>query len=281
MTQPRTYPHGVTCWIDTEQPDPAAAARFYGGLFGWSLTDAMPPGAPGSYVIATQEGQDVAALAPGAGGTATWNTYVAVDDCDATAAAVAALGGSVTAPPSDAGPAGRTAGCTDPQGAPFRLWQARRRPGAQRTNAPGTWNFSDLHTPDPSAALAFYVPLFGWRTTELPGGAGTMVQVPGYGDHLAATVDPDIHERQAEAPAGFADVIGGLAATLPAEPPHWHVVFAVADRDEAAATAERLGAVVLDAGENAWTRTARLRDPQGAEFTVSQFAPQTDGAADL
>ena len=40
-------------------------------------------------------------------------------------------------------------------------------------------------------------------------GFATMIQVPGYGDHLAATVDPDIHERQATAPPGFADVIGG------------------------------------------------------------------------
>ena len=81
VTQQRTYPHGVTCWIDTGQPDPEAAARFYSGLFGWTLTDAVPPGAPGSYLIATLDGQDVAAIAPGAG-TPSWNTYVAVDDVD-------------------------------------------------------------------------------------------------------------------------------------------------------------------------------------------------------
>ena len=272
MALQRTYPHGVTCWIDTEQPDPAGAARFYGELFGWTLTEAMPPGAPGSYLIATLAGQDVAAIAPGTGGPATWNTYVAVDDCDATAARVPELGGTVTAPPADAGPGGRAAACTDPQGAPFRLWQARRRLGAQLTNAPGTWNFSDLHTPDPAAALAFYAPLFGWRTADLPG-AGTMVQVPGYGDHLAATVDPGIHERQAGAPPGFADVIGGVAATRPGEAPHWHVTFSVADRDAAAATVERLGGTVPATGEDAWSRTALVRDPSGAEFTISQFAP--------
>jgi hypothetical protein len=273
MAPQRTYPHGVTCWIDTDQPDPAAAAAFYGGLFGWQLTEAMPPGAPGSYLIATLEGADVAAIAPGKAGTAVWSTYVAVDDCNAAAAAVPGLGGAVTVPPADAGPGGRAATCTDPQGAPFRLWQARRRLGAQLTNAPGAWNFSDLHTPDPAAAVAFYAPLFGWRRTELPGGAGTMLQVPGYGDHLAATVDPDIHERQAGAPPGFADVIGGVAATGPGEPPHWHVTFSVADRDAAAGTAERLGATVLAATDDPWTRRALLRDPQGAEFTISQFAP--------
>jgi predicted enzyme related to lactoylglutathione lyase len=267
----RTYPHGVTCWIDTEQPELDAAGAFYSGLFGWTLTDAVPPGAGDSYLIATLDGQDVAALAPATGGQpAAWNTYVAVDDADATAAAVQPLGGGVAMPPADAGPGGRWALCLDPFGAEFRLWQARRRLGAQLVNVPGTWNFSDLHTPDSGTALAFYGSLFGWRTSELPGGAGTLLQVPGYGDHLAATVDPGIHERQATAPPGFADVIGGLVVD---DEPHWSVTFSVVDRDDSAATAERLGARVLGSAENPWTRTARVRDPQGAEFTVSQFTP--------
>lgn len=274
MGQQRTYPHGVTCWIDTEQPDVEAARAFYTGLFGWRLTEAMPPGAPGSYLIATLDDQDVAALAPApAGAPARWHTYVAVDDADATAAAAEAHGGTVVAAPQDAGPAGRAATCADPAGAEFRLWQAGRRPGAQRTNAPGAWNFSDLHTPDRDAAMAFYTPLFGWRAADLDQGAGTMLQVPGYGDHLAATVDPGIHERQASAPAGFADVIGGLVVIAAGEPSRWHVTFTVADRDESAGTAQRLGATILRSSENMWTRDALIRDPQGAEFTISQFTP--------
>ncbi|MGY1602193.1 VOC family protein [Geodermatophilus sp. SYSU D00815] len=274
MTGPRTYPHGVTCWIDSEQPDLEAARAFYAGLFGWTLTDAVPPGAPGSYLVATLDGQDVAALAPATDGRPpAWNTYVAVDDADATAAQVQTTGGMVAVPPEDAGPGGRTAVCLDPLGAEFRLWQARRRPGAQLTNVPGTWNFSDLHTPDRTTAMAFYRPLFGWLDVDMEMDAGTMIRVPGYGDHLAATVDPGIHDRQASAPAGFADVIGGLLVVGPDEPARWHVTFTVADRDDSAATAERLGGTVLGTDESPWTRTALVRDPQGAEFTVSQFTP--------
>jgi predicted enzyme related to lactoylglutathione lyase len=271
MAVPRTYPHGVTCWIDSEQPDVAAASRFYAGLFGWTLTDALPADAPGT-LIATLDGQDVAALAPATGGTASWNTYVAVDDADRTAAAVAAAGGRVVRAPADAGPDGRAAVCRDPFGAEFRLWQARRRLGAQLVNAPGTWNFSDLYTHDADAAMAFYAPLFGWVATEIEG-AGTMLQVPGYGDHLAATVDPHIHDRQAGAPEGFADVVSGMVVVPPTEPARWHVTFTVADRDGSVATAESLGATVLRSGEDMWTRNAVLRDPQGAELTVSQFTP--------
>jgi hypothetical protein len=47
----------------------------------------------------------------------------------------------------------------------------------------------------------------------------------------------------------------------------------VADRDDSVATAERLGATVASSGDDVWTKHALLRDPQGAEFTVSQFTP--------
>jgi uncharacterized protein len=274
MGKLRTYPHGVTCWIDTEQPDLEAAGAFYAGLFGWTMTDATLPRAPGSYYIATLDGQDVAAVGSASGaGPATWNTYVAVDDADAIAAAVAARGYMVLAAPRDLGTAARAATCVDPFGAEFRLWQAGERLGAQRTNSPGAWNFSDLYTPDRAAAMAFYTPLFGWRAADLDQGAGTMLQVPGYGGHLAATVDPGIYERQGSAPPGFADVIGALVVIAAGEAPRWHVTFTVADRDDSAATAERLGAMVVSSSDSLWTKDALIRDPQGAAFTVSQFTP--------
>lgn len=268
----RTYPPGVTSWIDTEQPDVDAAAAFYGGLFGWTLTDVVPPGAPGRYLIATLDGQDIAGIGPAAGTDTRWHTYVAVADADESVAAVGPLGGEVVQGPVDVGPAGRWVAVRDPQGAPFRLWQAGRRPGAQLTNVPGAWNFSDLYTTDRDRATAFYQGLFGWRIVDMAMDAGTMIQVPGYGDHLAATTDPGIHERQKSAPPGFADVIGGIVVD-PDGPPAWRVTFTVADRDGSVAAAERLGATVLESGESAWTRHARIRDPQGADLMLSQFTP--------
>ena len=32
-----TYPAGVPCWVETLQPDLAAAMRFYAGVFGWAM----------------------------------------------------------------------------------------------------------------------------------------------------------------------------------------------------------------------------------------------------
>src|SRR6476661_8786164 len=53
------YIAGVPCWVDTSQPDPDAAAEFYGGLFGWEFEDAMPAGVPDAgrmAVLADPEG---------------------------------------------------------------------------------------------------------------------------------------------------------------------------------------------------------------------------------
>ena len=278
MPEPRTYPEGVPSWVDAEQPDLEAAQAFYGGLFGWTFEDASQADHPFRYVVAQLDGQDVAGLAgpgdqPLPTGTPAWNTYVAVDDADEVAARVVEAGGHLVHGPALAAEHGRFAACADPAGVPFRLWQAGDRPGAQIVNVPGAWNFSDLHLTDPGAAVEFYGSVFGWAVDDL--GFASMIRRPGYGDHLAATIDPGIHERQAgvSAPPGFADAIGWLAPAQPEEEPHWHVSFTVADRDAAAADVERLGGTVLRRTDTDWTREALVRDPQGAVFTASQFTP--------
>ena len=279
MSQPRTYPEGVTSWIDLERPDVEAAQAFYGGLFGWTFTDATPPGASLRYVVAKLDGLDAAGIgepAEAAGravGPAAWNTYVAVTDADAAAARIEAAGGRVLVGASDVGEAGRSAVCADPSGVPFRLWQARRMLGAQIVNTPGAWNFSSLHAADPAASAAFYSEVFGWSVDDL--GFAVMIRRPGYGDHLEATIDPEIRTRQVGAPPGFADAIGWLAPVGADEQPHWHVSFTVADRDATATAAERLGGTVLGRTDSDWTRDARIRDPHGGVFTASQFTPPT------
>lgn len=271
----RTYPPGVPCWIDTEQPDIGAAAEFYAGLFGWTYEDVLPPGAEDRYLIAKLDGQDVAGLASGGEGTPKWITYISVEDADATVRRLVAAGAGVRVEPADAGEGGRSAALIDPEGAEFRLWQARRRLGAQVANSPGAWNFSDLHTASPSSAIEFYGAVFGWQVDDV--GFGLMIRRPGYGDHLEATVDPNIRARQSELPAppGFEDAIAWIAPTSPGEPPHWHVTFAVADRDQTVDDARQLGGQVLRQTDTEWTREALIRDPQGAEFTASQFTPPT------
>ena len=56
----RTYPAGVTSWIDVESADLDASADFYRGLLGWETEQVTPPGAPERYLVATVGGLEVA-----------------------------------------------------------------------------------------------------------------------------------------------------------------------------------------------------------------------------
>ncbi len=278
MDQPRTYPDGVPSWIDVEQEYIAAAQAFYGGLFGWTFVEVDAPGARPA-VIARLDGRDVGGFSrarAGSRGAAStgWTTSVAVGDLDAAVQRVEAAGGRTASEAQNDGVGGRSIDVVDSTGVGFRLRRAGRRPGTQAVNEPGAWNFSYLHTNDQGRAIAFYRAVFGWEFDEL--GYATLIRQPGYGDHLASTVDPDIRERQSgvATPLGFEDAIAWLAAVGSGEePPHWHVAFTVADRDDAASTAERLGGTVVSTSDTDWTREAIVRDPQGAVFTASQFAP--------
>ncbi|MET0324769.1 MAG: VOC family protein [Ilumatobacteraceae bacterium] len=284
MTGRDGYPAGVPCWVDTEQPDPVAATEFYGSLFGWAFEERTPPGSDDRYFIATLDGQLVAAVAPardGGGGDRppVWNTYIWVDDADDSAALVWKEGGTVHLDPVDAGPAGRMAIVSDPTGASFRLWQAGRNRGAQVVNADNSWNWSNLDTPDPLTARAFYGAVFGWEldTIDLGDDEAMMWRLPGYGDHLADR-DPDLRQRQASAgaPAGFADAIGWMNRAADGAPAQWGVTFAVGDTDAIVARAVELGAtVVVDPFDAPAVRVAVLADPQGATFTVNHFDPTT------
>jgi predicted enzyme related to lactoylglutathione lyase len=274
----------VPCWIDTGQPDPEAAAAFYGGLFGWELEDEMPADSPGRYFMARLDGCDVAAvssLAEGSPPMPMWNTYVWVDSADDTAAKVKAAGGSVLSEPFDVLDSGRMAVFADPSGAVFNVWQANQHRGAQLVNAPGTWNWSDLHTNDLESAEEFYGAVFGWesQTAQMGAGQWTTWHRPGYGDVLEAN-DPGLRQRMKDfgAPERFEDAVATIVRIEDEHvPPHWGVTFSVDDTDAAAAkTAELGGAVIVEPFDAGPVRMAVVRDPQGAVFSVGKYTPPTD-----
>jgi hypothetical protein len=274
------YIPGVPCWIDTSQPDPAAAADFYGALFGWELEDVMPPEAPGRYYMARLPGGDVGAIgSPPEGGmsTAVWNTYIWVESADDTAAKVREAGGTVLAEPFDVFDAGRMAICADPEGAPFSVWQAGRNRGADVVNEPGSLNFNVLNTRDLDSAARFYGAVFGWEPIDV--GGAPMWALPAYADFLEART-PGTLQGAAEmgAPPRFMEVVAAaspLPDDQPDTPPHWSITFGVADADAVAAKATELGGTVLMPPFDApWVRMTVIRDPQGATFTASKFVPE-------
>ncbi len=275
------YLPGVPCWVDTSQPDPDAAVAFYGGLFGWEFEDVMPPGAGGRYYLARLRGGDVAAVGSqpeGDSARAAWSTYIWVDSADEAVSAIQAAGGAVALDPFDVLEAGRMAVCSDPEGAVFRLWQAKRHRGARIVNEPGSLNFNGLNTRDPERATSFYGSVFGWKTLAVDGNWQAW-RLPGYGEFLERG-DPGLRERMAQvgAPEGFADVVATLnpiAEDRTGLPAHWSVTFAVQDADAAAATAAALGGQVeVPPFDAPWVRMTVITDPQGATFLASQFMPE-------
>jgi uncharacterized protein len=279
MSERDGYIPGVPCWVDTNQTDPAKAAEFYKGIFGWQLEESMPEGAPGSYLIGRIRGGDVGAISSmpeGAPPVVAWNTYIWVDDADATAKKVVEAGGSELAEPFDIGDAGRMAVLADTEGAVFSVWQAREHRGSRIVNEHGAVIFNGLACRDVAAAERFYGEVFGWKQLPLPG--SPMWMLPGYGDHLEEST-PGLKEQASGmgAPDGFVDVVAQLQPIAEGDdtPPHWNVTFATDDVEATAALAAELGAEVLVGPVDApWVRHAVLRDPQGATFIASQFVPE-------
>ena len=118
----------------------------------------------------------------------------------------------------------------------------------------GAFSWSELMTPDPAAATAFYGPLFGWKAEPMPMPQGTYTVVK----------------------AGDASV-GGIMSPPPGmegAPAVWGVYVTVTDVDATVAQAVALGGKVIAPVMEVpgVGRMAVLADPQGACFSVMQYS---------
>jgi predicted enzyme related to lactoylglutathione lyase len=109
---------GAWCWDDLQTGDPEAAAPFYEGLFGWTVSEI--PGAGGAYRSIAHEGRAIAGIMRAAQPIEQpyWTVYVGVEDVDAALQRSADAGGRVIVEPMSV-PSGRFAVGLDPQGAMF------------------------------------------------------------------------------------------------------------------------------------------------------------------
>lgn len=273
MSERNDYPAGVPCWVDTLQPDPEAAMRFYGELFGWAFKSPAkrPENAAGRYHVATLRGKEVAGigtLAPNEqSGPAVWNTDVAVTSVADSVSQVASAGGEIVLGPTDVPPAGRVAVVRDPVGAAFCLWEPEARQGAQLVNEPSAWAMSTLQTSDPERAIEFYKAVFGWEpeSFQVKDAEASLCRLPGYvGGEPQQPVPRDVVAVMLSAPDDGA------------QPAYWGVDFWIDDADQAAAkTPELGGSVTVPPHDVPGFRRAVLADPAGAAFSVSHFQIDT------
>lgn len=253
-TRTSRWPAGIPCWTDLAVPDVDAAAGFYSGVLGWTVTDTGED--YGGYRIATVRDAAVAGIGPQmAEGPPAWTLYLASDDVDATAAAVTEHGGTLLFPPGDVGPMGRMAIAADPSGAVFGIWQAGQMIGASLVNEPGGLVWEDLRSTDPATAQAFYRAVFGYRLDPLE------MAGPDYGTFSLA---------DEQAPLGG---MGGMMGSPDGTPSHWLVYFGVTSTDAAVAAAEAGGGSVrMPAMDSPFGRLAVVADPAGAGFCVIETA---------
>lgn len=250
------YAPGTPSWIELSSSDTDAAAKFYGELMGWSVTEGSAE--TGGYRMFQQDGKNVGGLMGHMqeGQPTAWATYVSVVDAEETAAKVKAAGGTVVVEPMDVTDLGRMAFFSDPTGAVFGIWEPKAFTGADLVNEPGSLCWNEVLTRDAEADKRFYPAVFGWAT--------------GRPSFEGAPESYTVWELSGRPVGGMMQ----MGDEFPAEvPPHWEVCFAVADCDDTVAKARALGATVTtETMDMPIGRFAGFLDPQGASFTVMQPA---------
>jgi predicted enzyme related to lactoylglutathione lyase len=248
-----SYQPGTPSYVELSSSDPEGAERFYLALFGWDV-EHQPIGEDTIYRIVRQDGQRVAAISPqqpqqrDAGVPSIWQTYITVEDADASLGRAGELGGTVHAGPFDVFDAGRMGVVQDPQGAFFAIWQPNRSIGSELVNAPGAFSWSELVAPDADAAGRFYGELFGWTVSPFEASSSPYWLIQNRDRHG----------------------IGGMRPPQPHEPASWLVYFGCEAIEATSARVAELGGQVLhdpiSVSEDAQVVT--VMDPQGAVFAL-------------
>lgn len=167
--------HGDFLWYELMTSNPDEAEAFYGNLLGW---DFKPSGQEGmDYRTFAKNGEEVGGLMPLApemqskGARPMWAGYIAVDDVDASAAAITEHGGTVMMEPQDIPGVGRFAFAADPSGAPFYIMKGSVEGGETSSFSKyepreGHCAWNELATADQAGSHDFYTALFGWEKAD-------------------------------------------------------------------------------------------------------------------
>ncbi|WP_307083054.1 VOC family protein [Arthrobacter agilis] len=203
--------------MDTWQPDPPAAAQFYGALFGWDFDAPIRmSGFSGEYYLARLDGRLVAGVGQAPPRSpAGWLTHVRVDDVGKALAHAEQAGGRGLA---EYRASTRAALIADSSGVMFCLREAGEDHRVELVDQPNSWAMSSLHTPDLEKAQEFYRTMFDWELESSPEG----------------TFSRWVRDDRIVAVATTTD-----GTDIPA---HWSINFSVGSADEIAERAVDLGA---------------------------------------
>ena len=130
--QAKTHPgteiagiEGTLCWADLSTPDPARAGKFYSELFRWKLEAAEHDSS--GYLHIRNGDRFIGGIPPIQHRDSQipphWLLYIAVSDCDESAAKAKQLGATTLMSPMTMENVGRWSILADPQGAVFAIFQ--------------------------------------------------------------------------------------------------------------------------------------------------------------
>jgi uncharacterized protein len=264
LNNPATTEHrpGKFVWADLFTTDPAAATKFYSGLFGWTANTITQNGK--TYTVFSNGSRPVAGLAPRPPSNtkrpSRWIGYIAVTDIHSVLKLVTNAGGQVRADARDFPQRGAQAIIADNEGSTIGLLQSSSGESADDEPKPGDWNWFELFVKQPQVVTAFYRQV------------------------IAYDVAPDLRtERKND----FLLSSGGLAragvAPLPDREdakPGWLGIVRVASIDEAIARTVKLGGEVLVTPRAAAyeSRFAIIADSTGGTIGLVEYVDNANPA---
>lgn len=259
IVDPPTGQHtpGRWVWADLVTSDVAAAAEFYGDVFGWTYETYGGKDDRDTYTLVLADGLPIGGIVfdqratKGDVPSARWIGLLSVTDVAATAAAVSANGGKVVVAPRSLGERGETAVFQDPEGVPFGAVRSKHGDPADYAGDLNEWVWLDLWTHDVERATRFYGAVAGYRVVPLEQDG------PRSGAHLVA---------------GDYARAGIMRLNDDRETAIWLPYVRVADARATASKARAAGGKVLREPMNVGGAiVAVIADPTGAPIGVAQL----------
>ena len=253
------YP-GKFIWGDLFTADPAAAEKFYTGLFGWTATTIERTTSSGThpYIVLSVGNRPIGGISNRPALIkdevhGRWVGFVSVPDVAQSLAAATAGGGRVLSRARDLPQRGTQGIFTDAEGAKLGVMHSSTGDPGEYLPELGDWTWAELFARDPAAAGLYYHTVIGYDR---------------------------IPDTRTERPNNFFLVSGGYSrasvTAVPARPkahPAWLLFVRVASVKETVARAVNLGGRVLvppsDAPTEYWR--AVIADPTGAHIGVVEF----------
>ena len=252
-----TKPRSSFVWYELMTSDLDGALAFYKDVVGWELKDSGMPGM--RYFMFGKDGKDVGGISSMGPDTPTkWMGHLFTTDVDAATAAVVAAGGHVSRQPTDIPGVGRFSAVSDPQGAPYFLFQpnpTERQPAQLGPTDIGSVSWRELVTTDWEKAWEFYSTHYGWTKQ-------TAIEMGPMGTYQTFMLD-DL------AGGGMMNLFPAADGTPP--PPEWNFYFTVDAIHAAATRVTHAGGTVLQppmqVPGGSWVM--RGADPQGGRFALT------------